>query len=76
MLLLLEERVSKFSLYRENSYPLKMGTSSSSGLRILCLQSLTCCRLRAALSVYDALVITGDIAEGESVCGYLRTLAA
>lgn len=24
---------------------------------------------------YDALVITGDIAEGESVCGYLRTLA-
>jgi predicted MPP superfamily phosphohydrolase len=25
---------------------------------------------------YDALVITGDIAEGQSVCGYLRTFAA
>lgn len=31
---------------------------------------------RVRRGAYDALVITGDIAEGGTVCGYLRTLAA
>ncbi len=31
---------------------------------------------RVRRGAYDALVITGDIAEGETICDYLRTLAA